>query len=582
MALQQRKMTLFGEDVSRFRIVASQAPAEAHAARELSKYIRLTTGDYIPVTDEGADPFPFEIIVGETSREATEGYTVPRENYEYEGFRIFAVNKKLVIAGGHPRGTLYGVYEFLEKYLGWRFYTVDLERSITEGDIAIDEDIFCEKVPVFEYRDIDWVFARDPDLGNKLRVNGGYRTFDKYHGGELKWGGGDHNMGEFFDMESTRYDQPCLSDPEKVDLAIKRIGEYLEKHPDLDIFEISQNDNQNFCTCDRCKAIDEEEGNHAGTLLRFINKVSDAFREKYPKLHIQTFAYQYTRHAPKITKPRDNVILKICPMECCYHHPLYDPDCRANVDFANDFESWASVAKKMYVWEYSTNYAYFLAPFPNLETQRLNARWYADNNVKGLYPEGNYCGVSGEFGELRGYLQARLMWDPYMSKEQYYDYMFDFMDAYYGPGWKNIRKYIEWTEAESSKTHSDLWSHPSIVIPFESWGAMLPQINEWWDAAEKAAEDMPLQLANIKRSRLQVTLIDLTLSWERRYRDGGDGAKHHYRRANQEFYNTLVRENIPWREAYGFPPKVNFEAPPLAWCDAHTYSLSFEDEIPDE
>ena len=579
MASETRKMTICGEDVSLYRIVYSESSyaSEAQAARSLAKYVGLTTGAELPVVSDAQEPAEHEIIVGHTNRETS--YSIPREKYAYEGYRILTVDKKLVIAGAERRGTMYGVYDFLEQFLGWRFYTPEIERSVTKGDIAVPAGTDIEKIPMLEYRDIDWVYARDQEYAAKVHVNGGYRRFDDAFGGELAFGGGDHNMGEFFDLENTHIQQPCLSDPEKVDLAIKRIGEYLERHPDLDIFEISQNDNQNYCTCDRCKAIDEEEGNHAGTMLRFINKVSDAFREKYPKLHIQTFAYQYTRHAPRITKPRDNVIIKICPMECCYHHPLYDPDCKANADFAADFASWSAVAKKMYVWEYSTNFSYFLAPFPNFETQRLNMRWYADNHVTGLYPEGNYCARSGEFGELRGYLQARLMWNPYMSKEQYYEYMDDFLEAYYGPGWREIRKFIDWTRAEAIKRHCDLWSHPDLVIPLDTWRENCEEIASWWDAAEEAAKDMPLQLANVQRSRLQFTMLEQTVLWEKNFRDGNKRSKENYRQKNLKFYNTLVKQDIYWREAYGYPPKVNFEAPPLAWCDAHTYMNPYEEDL---
>ena len=578
MANTEIKMTICGNDVSLYRIVrpAESYPSEYTAADELAKYIKLTCGIELPVVTDGNAPSEYEIVVGKTGREP-DGL-IRREKYEYEGYRIAAQGNKLFIAGAVRRGTMYGVYDFIEKFLGWRFYTPELERRVASGDVCVPADVDIEKIPVFEYRDIDWVYARDQVYAAKVHVNGGYRTFDEAHGGELAHGGGDHNMGDFFDIENSHIQQPCLSDPEKVDLAIKRIGEYLERHPDLDIFEISQNDNQAYCTCPRCKAIDEEEGNHAGTMLRFINKVSDAFREKYPKLHIETFAYQYTRHAPKITKPRDNVIIKICPMECCYHHPLYDPNCQANVDFARDFESWSAVAKKMYVWEYSTNFAYFLAPFPNFETQRLNCRWYADNHVAGLYPEGNYCARSGEFGELRGYLQARLMWDPYMTEEQYYEYMDDFLEAYYGPGWREVRKFIDWTRRESVKQHCDIWSHPNIVIPLEIWHDACEEIGGWWDAAEESAKDMPFQLANVKRSRLQFTLIEQTVMWEERFRDAGNRTKENYRQKNMAFYNTLVKQDISWREAYGFPPKVNFEAPPLAWCDAHTYMNPYEED----
>ena len=567
-------MTICGNDISLYKIICSDKTyaSEAESARNLAEYIEKTTGVSVPIFTDSEPEGGYEIIVGRTNREESGAYTIPREKYEYEGYRILTAGNKLVIAGAERRGTMYGVYDFLEKFLGWRFYTPEIERTVLSGDAVIPADTDIEKIPVFEYRDIDWVYARDPKYATKVHVNGPYRDYPEKYGGNLSWAGGEHNIGQFFELEDTKRSQPCLTDPVAVQKALDNIDKYLAKHPDVDIFEISQCDNQDYCTCDRCRAVDEEEGNHAGTVLRFINLVSDTFREKYPKLHIETFAYQYTRHAPKITKPRDNVIIKICPMECCYHHPLY-ADCQQNVDFCDDFKSWASVAKKMYVWDYATNFAYFIAPFPNFEVQRLNVKWYADHNVKGLYPEGNYCARSGEFAELRGYLQAKLMWDPYMSEEEYYALMDDFLEGYYGEGWEYIRKFIDWTREESSKRHCDLWSHPNLVIPLDTWRENCEEIGSWWDKAEEAVKDRPVQLANVQRSRLQFTLIEQTVTWEKNFRDAGSLTKERYRRKNMAFYNKLVLENIFWREAYDFPPKVNFEAPTLAWCDAHTYCI---------
>ena len=137
------------------------------------------------------------------------------------------------------------------------------------------------------------------------------QDFGEEYGGELRWGGAIHSMSHYF--EDTHDKQPCLSDPENIALVIKKIEEELEEKPWIELFEISQNDNQNDCQCERCKKINEEEGSRAGTTIHFMNALSDGLREKFPKLKLQTFAYQYTRKPPK-TKCRDNIVIKLCPM----------------------------------------------------------------------------------------------------------------------------------------------------------------------------------------------------------------------------------------------------------------------------
>ena len=88
------------------------------------------------------------------------------------------------------------------------------------------------------------------------------------------------------------------------------------------MFSVSQNDWYNYCQCPACKAIDDREGSPAGTMITFVNQVADAIREDCPDVLIHTFAYQYTRKAPKFVRPRPNVIVRLCSIECCFSHPL--------------------------------------------------------------------------------------------------------------------------------------------------------------------------------------------------------------------------------------------------------------------
>ena len=576
MSNSNRKMTINGVCVCKYRIVYGNGcyPSEKTAAYELAKYIELTTSHKLPVTDDTAPAGEYEIAVGKTNREGAE-YTIDREKYGHEGYRILTCGTRLVIAGGVERGTMYGVYDFIRKYMNWEFYTPTLEKMKSEDDIVI-ENIDEDFIPQFEYRDLDWIFARDVVYATKMHLNGPYRKYGKERGGELKWGGAIHSLGSYFEGMDSHKEQPCLTNEDNIQTVIKKIEKYMEEHPDCEIFEISQNDNQNYCKCERCAKLDEENSggdprNHSASVVYFINRLAEHFKDKYPKLHFQTFAYQYSRTAPTNMKLADNVIIKLCPMECCYHHPLYDKDCEANQLFCRDLESWQKIAKKIYIWEYSTNYCYFLSPFANLETQRLNMRWYAENNVAGVYPEANYICESGECAELRGFLQAKLMWEPYMTKEEYYAYYDEFLQAYYGSGWKYIKKFLEWVETEAKKNHMDIWAHPDRIISFEVWKPMLKEIASWWDEAEKGAKDDPDTLEHVQRSRLQFTLIELTLTWEERFDGQTKESRDEYRRDCMKFYNTLVLKNIGWREAYMFPPKVNFSAPPLSWCNAHTY-----------
>lgn len=47
-----------------------------------------------------------------------------------------------------------------------------------------------------------------------------------------------------------------------------------------------------------------------GSFLRYVNAIAEAVEEEFPGRYIDTFAYRYTRTPPKLTHPRDNVIVR--------------------------------------------------------------------------------------------------------------------------------------------------------------------------------------------------------------------------------------------------------------------------------
>ena len=578
MNTEYRKMTIAGKDIANYTLVLAEnhTPVEQTAADELFKYVKQTCGVELARGDDRYD-YDCEIVIGKTNREG-KYYDVDRGGFGDDGYIIFAKDNRLVFAGAKKRGTMYAVYDFIEYVLGWKFYTGELEVMRGKGDIDVPADYKREFVPVFEYRELDWVCVRDRHTAAKFRINGNYRHFGEEFGGELKWGGEIHSFANYFDNMKESSQQPCLSDPKNIEMVIEKIAKRLEENPDVDLFEISQNDNQNYCKCENCTRIDEEDESHAGTNIRFINALSDAFREKYPKLHFQTFAYQYTRKPPKVTKPNDNIVIKLCPMECSPSHPLFDRDCEPNREFYDHLTGWNEITKKIYIWDYVTNYAYFIAPFPNLHLQRENLRFFADNHVKGYYPEGNYICPSGEFGELRAYLLSKAMWNPYISAEEYQEEMNGFMEAYYGEGWEYLLDFIKFTEEESAKVVPNMWSHPFEMITRDAYNANRERLDKDWDEAERLA--VGPQKLNVQKSRCQYKIITLTLDYDERYTNGDDQSKTNYLIENCLFYNFLAKYDIGWREAAMYSITTDFSKPPLKWFRPHTYGGPEEPFLP--
>ena len=75
---------------------------------------------------------------------------------------------------------------------------------------------------------------------------------------------------------------------------------------DLQIISLSQADNPVYCECDACKALDDANGSHAGTLITFVNRIARDVKEAgYDNVEIDTLAYMHTRKAPSAVVPED-------------------------------------------------------------------------------------------------------------------------------------------------------------------------------------------------------------------------------------------------------------------------------------
>ena len=105
--------------------------SEEKAVAELQSYIKQISGAELPIKTDAEPVGAHEILVGYTNR-ATEGQ-FDKDKLGDEGFVIEIADDKLFIAGSGVRGALYGVYSFLEEYLGCRFYTADFEKIPESG-----------------------------------------------------------------------------------------------------------------------------------------------------------------------------------------------------------------------------------------------------------------------------------------------------------------------------------------------------------------------------------------------------------------------------------------------------------------
>ncbi len=505
-------------------IISQDADArEVFAAGQLRYYLQLMTG--LPVK-------AYRASEREESAVAVIGSALPlygetRDEYDDDELRRFVRDGRLFLDGGE-RGLLYAVYDFLES-VGCRFFTPSCEKVPTYTELEVPDGEF-RQTPIFHYREFYYRDCLDdPLFAAKCRVNGHHVDpkygrgieygifvhsfarlipYDKYHDAHPEWfalwngtreSGGSHPQNC----------QLCLSNPEVIAELTEQTRLFLRAHPEAEIMSLSQNDGSvNSCQCDACRAIDEEEGSPAGLMLRAVNAVAEALEEEFPKVRFETLAYTYTRRLPRFTRPRRNVNIRLCTIECCFFHPLSarcDHEYKQAHRFADDLEDWSGACENLYIWDYVTSFHHYMMPHPNWRVLQPDMQFFAEHHVRGVFSQGNKWG-GADLEELRCYLMTHLLWDPWCDTDALTR---EFTDYYYGAAGPIVREYIEEVCrcCEETGVHIGCYQTP-LSDYFEK--PYLDRLNAVVDRAEDAVRDDPRRAVRIAKLRLSLRYTALT------------------------------------------------------------------------
>jgi len=542
-------LAMDGQTNYRIVIPAGGNEAAEYAASELAKYLEMITGAKYLVVEDTAAETEYEILLGKTSHGT---FDVDYDDIGIEGFTILTrgTNAERIIIGGVERGLIYGVYEFLEAYCGCRFYTDSFE-VIPENTSLTISAINDTQKPYFEYRDNFWVESFTSEYRMKRKSNtpstSGYTEVSPMIGGYIgiyislryTYQFQTCTSHQYFDDHPEYYamnsngnreaTQLCLTNPEVYDIAIAKIRSVLGENPTPQIFSITQEDNNGYCRCAECSAVNEEENTSGGTNIRFVNAIAAELADEYPEVIFATFAYQYTLNPPEVTKPLENVIIRLCPANVCCSHAIKDQCSVSSQTFVKALLGWSEICERIHIWNYTTNFTHYVSPFPNLYELREDIQFYYENNIKGMFVQGNWNAVSGEFGELRAYLINKLLWNPVMSEEEYTMHINEFLEAYYGAGWEAIREYIDLIDADSDKKHFIEYDNPDesiIAVRYKKVDGyqavdmtFIEQLNDCFARAKAACADDEVSLARVERSELALRVLNLFWNKDRIYLD---------------------------------------------------------------
>jgi len=520
--LAELAVTEAGQSKHRIVISAEATPSERYAAEELQNYLQRIGGVKLPIVTDSEASGSHQILLGDNASLRKLDAGIVLSKLGTDGFVLRTGPDRLIIAGGKPRGTLNGVYALLEERLGVRWFTSEVEIAPKLESIKLP-DLNETRIPALQYREVFWTeMMRDADFAARHRLNGQHHKLAEKHGGRAAvYFPFVHSFDlliprelhkehpEYFPLingqRADGYVQRCLSNPDVLKLAIARVRQWIQEHPEATIISVSQNDTGKWCQCEPCKALDDAEGSPAASMIRFVNAIAEAIEADYPKVRIDTLAYQYTRKPPKTLRPRKNVIVRLCSIECCFAHPLESCPSQENQRFREDIVAWEPIAPSLYVWDYTPNFAHYQQPFPNFDALQANVRFFAKHGVKGLFEQGNYsAGGNGEMGPLRAYLLAKLLWNPDTDVRRHVE---EFLQAYYGKAASRIHDYLEHLHRSVREEgyHAHIFEPPTV--PYLS-AEIMAEAENILNEAEALAENETFRF-RVQVARLPVWYVKI-------------------------------------------------------------------------
>jgi len=533
--LGAEKLLLVENSTPKCVIVAADGigPSEKTGIEELQKYIKEISGAVIEVKNleaaKGTDCV--KLVVGNKTVHALYP-EVKLDDLGKEGFILKTSGNAILIAGGEVRGTMYAVYELLEK-LGIRWWNVgetQIPKQSTVTLASLDE----RHIPKIEYRDALYALPNDiseEDNPVRIEIHNKMNGFS-YRSVPDKWGGRfwyDRNLvhthqslmepvgnldgrfkthPEYWALVNGKNSpgQVCPSNPAVFEIMKANVLKQIKEHPEYEFVVVGQEDNGDYCRCDACKALAESEGSPAAPYLLLANKLAEALEKEFSGKWVQTPAYTWSRTPPKTLKPRSNVGITLCSIECDFNRPLEEMSTPMNKKFAEDIISWGKIAPKLYIWDYTTDFDHYYLPFPNLDALVPNIKFFVKNGVRGILEQGSHTGRGAEFDGLRNWVLNRAMWNP-DQPDNGETLIKEFVNGYYGPAGVFIQKYIDIIHGPgranpgmTAGCYARLdapWLIPEVIANAES---ALQQ-------AEKAVANDPILLGRVRLAHLPVWYV---------------------------------------------------------------------------
>jgi hypothetical protein len=460
-----------------------------HAALELGQWLDEIAGvNFSVTTDENFDG-P-KIIIGKNNSFITSiTEEMKFDSIKGDGFRILTNNNNIYIAGATERGTMYGVYHFLDIYFGIRWFSPEFTVVPSQSTLTVTQ-INDLQNPHFMYREI---FSGDTEDGyyrahNRLNGNrwGTHRQYVNYDPDIDTWSedgpAGGHNV---HDIVSEIYHSggqvKMMAEGTRSDGANYFIN-LINSEGDERWYAFSQEDNGWDPDPSSRSFADAHGGALSAPLVDMVTDVATRVRKSHPNAHLSTNAYQWSFMPPTGLTVPEFVMVEIAPIEANFGYPY--SDVTYNEDANTAFTGWSQIATTLGVWDYNANFQNYLQPLPNIYPMFQNIKYFATlKPIRSYFGQGAYNTFGAEFAELRAWVAARLLWNP---DQDYQSLINEFCDGYYGSASTYIKQYIELLHNSFKSSGDRISSKQRITSKYLSLDFIL-QADQLLAAAEAIA-----------------------------------------------------------------------------------------------
>jgi hypothetical protein len=455
-----------GEPSSLVVLRSGASYQERFAAQQFVSYVqRANKSDALLGLTYGVMPTDWKgsaVVVGVAGLPPFE--KVNAKQLPEHGFHIYIESNRLNIVGQSFQGASNALYWLLWEKIGVRWY---LPTRLGE-EVPVHDQIVLSDIDITAGPDYPASSFHAPFFGsaaNRTTVSGMRRDMNSRHIWEEVVAPTPENHEqhpEWFaltdrkDMPKEdwmkfiwkdknggiRSNQVCTTNPEVIQLFIDYARKFCREDPEVRMISLEPNDYHDFCTCPRCKELDQKLGNGPlmNRLVHFMNQIAREIKKEFPDKTFGIYAYSSHVDPPTGIKPDPAIVPTLCffASRACYQHAIDDSSCPTNREWKKTvLDPWTKLSRRFGYYSYYSYSRKWQGPQLMLRTMPRDMKLMHDRGAFYFHIDGwsNWATCA----PMR-YLAQRLIWDADADPNTVLD---DWYRGTYGPAYASMKAYWE-------------------------------------------------------------------------------------------------------------------------------------------